>query len=1291
MPSYHIAIDTGGTFTDCLATDTEGRTFRRKVLSNGTLRGSVVDQPDLRSVRISTNWNLSRDILRGYTFRLLWREEEVGVESFDPATQILVFNAEFPVLKNAGFLLTAHEEAPVLAARLVTETALDEAFPPIQMRLGSTKGTNALLEKTGARVAFFVTKGFADLLRIGDQTRPDLFTLHTPNREPLHAQVIEVDEQISAQGEVLKPMEFSIFHSQLSTATAAALNCNAVAICLKNAYRNAIHEQQLAVLLRERFQFVSVSTELSPHIKWLHRAETTVVNAYLAPIIHAYLQSIQAQLPGGTLHVMTSAGALVRANRFEPKDSLLSGPAGGVVGAATVARRAGFTKIITFDMGGTSTDVARYDGAFDYRFETTVGTARLQAPALAIETVAAGGGSICGFAGSRLFVGPASAGAQPGPACYGAGGPLTLTDVNLLLQRLNSEHFGIPIFPEHAQKCLNELLDRMESETGQRPAAERILEGFIQIANETMAEAVRKISVAKGYDPAAYALVAFGGAGGLHACGVARLLGIRTILIPQDAGLLSAVGISEANIERFAERTVLRELSAETWPDFQRILEQLSLEAVEAICLEGIDRQQIVVKNCLAFLRFKGQEFSLELDVTALENVADWQELFREKYTATYGHWVEHRVIEVESLRVLAAETAVPDDSPQPEEGTKPSAESPPLKGPALLTDAFSTTYVEAGFALTRRTSDGTALIGYMNEINQPVRQHDPLTESELFTNRFRAVAEEMGAMLQRTALSVNVKERLDFSCALLDANATLIANAPHIPVHLGSLGVCVRRVREAIPMEPGDVIVTNHPGYGGSHLPDVTLITPVFLEVQSAECFVLGQEKSQNQARGTPHFAPNSALIGYVVNRCHHAEIGGIRPASMPPNARNLAEEGVVIAPMYLVKNGEVRWEELRRVLTSGPYPSRAVEENLADLAAALAANRRGEQALQSLVREHGLPKIQQFMSALLNYSAGRMRARLAQFPQGELKAEEFLDDGTRLSVKISFQSPGEPFLTASADAVHSQLSTFNFQLTLDFTGTAGVHPGNLNGTEAIVQSVVVYVLRVLLGENVPLNEGLLASVKMLIPEDSILNPPFPPDPAQCPAVVGGNVELSQRLTDLLFKAFGVAAGSQGTMNNVLFGKPTTSTSDPDYFGYYETLGGGGGAGEGFAGSSGVQQHMTNTRITDPEILEHRYPVRLHRFEIRRGSGGAGRWPGGDGLRRELEFLVPVELSVLTQNRTQGPGGMHGGEPGQPGRQVLIRADGRSESLPGIAGATLQAGDKLVIESPGGGGWGTE
>ena len=671
--------------------------------------------------------------------------------------------------------------------------------------------------------------------------------------------------------------------------------------------------------------------------------------------------------------------------------------------------------------------------------------------------------------------------------------------------------------------------------------------------------------------------------------------------------------------------------------------------------------------------------------------MADWQELFREKYTATYGHWVEHRVIEVESLRVLAAETAVPDDSPQPEEGTKPSAESPPLKGPALLTDAFSTTYVEAGFALTRRTSDGTALIGYMNEINQPVRQHDPLTESELFTNRFRAVAEEMGAMLQRTALSVNVKERLDFSCALLDANATLIANAPHIPVHLGSLGVCVRRVREAIPMEPGDVIVTNHPGYGGSHLPDVTLITPVFLEVQSAECFVLGQEKSQNQARGTPHFAPNSALIGYVVNRCHHAEIGGIRPASMPPNARNLAEEGVVIAPMYLVKNGEVRWEELRRVLTSGPYPSRAVEENLADLAAALAANRRGEQALQSLVREHGLPKIQQFMSALLNYSAGRMRARLAQFPQGELKAEEFLDDGTRLSVKISFQSPGEPFLTASADAVHSQLSTFNFQLTLDFTGTAGVHPGNLNGTEAIVQSVVVYVLRVLLGENVPLNEGLLASVKMLIPEDSILNPPFPPDPAQCPAVVGGNVELSQRLTDLLFKAFGVAAGSQGTMNNVLFGKPTTSTSDPDYFGYYETLGGGGGAGEGFAGSSGVQQHMTNTRITDPEILEHRYPVRLHRFEIRRGSGGAGRWPGGDGLRRELEFLVPVELSVLTQNRTQGPGGMHGGEPGQPGRQVLIRADGRSESLPGIAGATLQAGDKLVIESPGGGGWGTE
>ncbi len=1253
MRTFQLAIDTGGTFTDCLATDSDGNAYRRKVLSNGTLRGTLVEQLGPATFRISTNWGLTRDVLRGYACQVMGQENRAVVEAFDPQARVMILNFQGAISPvQTGFELTAGEEAPVLAARLVTETALDEAFPPLSMRLGSTKGTNALLEGKGARVAFFVTEGFADLLRIGDQSRPDLFSLSARRPEPLHTDVVEVAEQISATGEVLKPLEFSTLSAQLS-----GMKADSVAICLKNAYRNPIHEQQLAAALRPHFRFVSVSTELSPHIKFLARTETTVVNAYLAPVIHDYLRAIQARMPGGTLHVMTSAGALVSADRFQPKDSLLSGPAGGVVGAAAVARRAGFPRIITFDMGGTSTDVARYDGAFDYRFETTVGAARLQAPALAIETVAAGGGSMCGFDGFRLFVGPESAGSNPGPACYGAGGPLTITDVNLLLGRLDPASFGIPVFPEKAQNRLDELLDRLQSASGQRPLMQTVLEGFVRIADETMAEAVRKISVAKGYDPADHALVAFGGAGGLHACGVARLLGITTILLPADAGLLSAVGIGEATLERFAEATVLDELSENTWNELQKILARLGVEACEAVRAEGVDSERVVLKSQLAFLRLKGQETSLELDVTGSENGAKWREMFREKYVQTYGHWVENRAIEVESLRVRAGEAnAQPTVEPHPKTAGSRAAFTR-REGPAVLADPFSTAFIARGFALAAVTPDGTRILEQVPDFQAEKTIFDAQTELELFTNRFRAVAEQMGAMLQRTAVSVNVKERLDFSCALLDADGRLVANAPHIPVHLGSLGVCVRRVREAIDMAPGDVVVTNHPGYGGSHLPDVTLISPVF---------DLGRSYEKNDAlRPSP-----SALIGYVVNRCHHAEIGGVRPGSMPPNARNLAEEGVVIFPMKLVESGEVRWEAIRQVLTSGPYPTRNVQENLADLAAALAANRRGETALRQLVTEHGLEKVHRQMTALLDYSAQRMRQRLAQLPESEVQAEEFLDDGTHLKVKILLENCQSP--------------TANCQL--DFTGTAPVHPGNLNGTEAIARSVVMYVLRVLLGqaardENVPLNEGLLEPVHVILPKNSILNPDFPANPEACPAVVGGNVELSQRLTGLLLKAFGIQASSQGTMNNVLFGSET--------FGYYETLGGGGGAGEGFAGTTACQQHMTNTRITDPEILERRYPVRLRRFAIRRGSGGAGRWPGGDGLVRDYEFLEAVELSLLTQHRVEAPYGRHGGQPGHTGRQWLVRSDGTVELLGGVAGAMLQPGDRLVVQTPGGGGWG--
>lgn len=1219
--TYYLSVDTGGTFTDCIARDSEGHSYQLKVLSSGCLRSRVVSVADNRLTVLNV-WGLTRDVLKGFRFRSLSGNFTSVVQTCLPQGRFAVLELEDAPPEGIGaFELTAGEEAPVLAARLLTGTAPGEVFPPLVLRLGTTRGTNALLEGKGARTTLYITQGFRDLLRIGDQSRPDLFALNIRKPAPLYSDVIEVEEQIDTAGNVLIPMKLP-----------AATDAESIAVCLKNAFRNPVHEQQLAAFLKH--PFTSVSTDLSSQIKFLHRAETAVVNAYLSPVIHQYLGKIREVLRGGELFVMSSAGNLVRATSFEPKDSLLSGPAGGVVGAAETARRAGFQRILTFDMGGTSTDVARYDGDYDYQFESVIGQARLQAPALAIHTVAAGGGSVCGFDGQKLYVGPESAGASPGPACYGAGGPLTITDVNLLLRRLDAGQFGIPVSLEDASFRLEELLTAIETKTGTRPGAEETLLGFVRIADETMAEAVRTISVSKGYDPAEYALVAFGGAGGLHACGVARLLHVRTILLPAQAGLLSAYGISRSRLERFAERSVLQSLdAASVLRNYLKVLEE---DALRRLAEEGVTDGYI--RRRFVFLRLKGQESSLEIPVESLD-IAVLGGLFRARYEQVYGYFPENRSIEIESIRVIAAErvqedmpgmTTLPERIPVPAAPVirrEELAAGSVVQGPCVLTDAFSTTWLDEGSeALV--DPDGTVIIT-LHEHAQAIAGHE-LADLELFTNRFRAIAENMGEMLRRTSLSVNVKERLDFSCALLDENGELIANAPHIPVHLGSLGVCVRKVREAIPMEEGDVVVTNHPGFGGSHLPDVTLITPVFWQ-------------------GT--------RIGYVASRCHHAEMGGIRPASMPPDAKNLEEEGVVIPPMYLVHHGQTRWAEMTDVLTGARYPSRSPEENLADLNAALAANREGAAGLQRLAAASGIDTVRRYMEKLKAYSAAKVREYVFGLQVGS--AAEMLDDGTPLRIAMR-QSD---------------------RRIIDFSGTGGVHPGNLNANEAIVQSVVMYVLRTLIPENIPLNDGLLRAVELIIPEDTLLRPAFPPEASRCPAVVGGNVETSQRLTDTLLKAFGSVACSQGTMNNTLFGN--------DRFGYYETVGGGTGAGPDFAGASGVHQHMTNTRITDPEILEWRYPVRLERFEIREGSGGAGRFRGGDGIRRVMEFLEPVTLSMLTQHRNAGPYGVAGGHPGSPGRQWVTRADGTILPLKGIDGAALAAGDRLHLETPGGGGYG--
>jgi len=1260
--SYDLYIDTGGTFTDCIAVDSDGRSYRRKVLSNSTIRGNIKGWTDASTIKIEEFWELEKDILAGYQFKILQENhEDVFVKSYDVENCILFLSAKLPTKlfnKSLSFELFSNEEAPILGARMITLTSLGEQLPALNIKLGSTKGTNALLEKKGADIVLFVTKGFRDILHIGTQQRPDIFALNIIKPSPLPKFIVEVEERMDAGGNILVPLKTDSLQKRLLGITSGGTTT--AAIVFMNSYRNSVHEKEFANFLKNcGFIDISVSSELSKLIKFLPRTETTTVNAYLFPVINNYLKNVLSVIREGSLHVMTSAGGLIKARVFQPKDSLLSGPAGGVVGASIVGKMSGYDHLITFDMGGTSTDVARYDNDFDYKFELIVGNAHINSPALAIETVAAGGGSVCYFDGYKLCVGPESAGAFPGPACYGAGGPLTITDINLLCGRLDIQQFGIPVFIDAAKLRLEELINNIESATGQRREKEEILLGFLEIANEIMASAIKKISVAKGYDPNSYTLLAFGGAGGLHACEIARLLNIKKIIVPADAGLLSAYGLGNALIERFVEKQILLPFKdvRKGLPDIFKTLEK---EAKSQLITEGVCGENSEIRVRALYIRFEGQEASVEIPYNNTDSIVPD---FREKYEQIYGHWVDNREIEIESIRVVASAKRALASGIKTELNTfKPTAShyiksffegkwqkipvyirsdlnpGAEIKGFSLLLDKHSTSVIEKGWRMLIDHS-GSAIIDSIEQseitkkhsVIEDFRSHE--IELELFTNRFMSIAENMGSMLQRTALSVNIKERLDFSCAILNSKGELVANAPHIPVHLGSLGVCVRSLIDSIPMKAGDTVVTNHLKFGGSHLPDITLVTPVFFDKKK--------------------------LVGFVVNRAHHAEIGGSRPASMPPDAKNLEEEGVIIAPFYLARNNHVDWKGIRKILEKGPFPTRAVEENIADLNAALAANRNGELALKNLVEEFGLKKVNYYMDALKSHASAKTAGTLSNIPNGKYEAREFLDDNTKIQAGIIVKDN---------------------TCIIDFNGSAGVHPGNMNATPAIVNGVVIYVLRILLNEPIPLNDGMLIPVKLIIPE-GIFNPEFPDDPKKCPAVVGGNVEVSQRLTDTLLKAFKVVACSQGTMNNLLFGNENYS--------YYETICGGCGAGKNFNGASAVHHHMTNTRITDPEIIEHRYPVRIERFEIREGSGGNGKFKGGDGVIREITFLEPVSLSLLSQHRSKGPYGLSGGKQGKKGEQYVIRKDGKVEKLNGVDGTEINSGERFVIKTPGGGGFG--
>ncbi len=1256
---WNIWIDTGGTFTDCIARDPEGRLRRCKVLSSGALRDRVASIGRDRGLRLEGAAEMADGWLVGFRISALGRGTAAEVLGHDGTTGVVqvAAAADCGLEAGAAIELQSGEEAPLLAARMITGTPLAKPLPPIALRLATTRGTNALLERRGARTVHFTTAGFEDLLSIADQHRPDLFALDIQRPAPLPEEVVGVPGRVSADGRILEPFDPEAAGRTIEDLASRGYRCASIA--LLNSHRNPQHELKLERLLRGAgFRYVARSSALGPFQGLLRRSQTAATDAYLGPVITEYLHAIDRSLGADrvSFHVMTSAGGLVGAGSYRSTDSLLSGPAGGVVGAAMVGRCHGRCKVIAFDMGGTSTDVSRFDGDLEYVFKHRVGPVELAAPALAIETVAAGGGSVCRVDQGRLFVGPQSAGADPGPASYGAGGPLTLTDVNLLLGRLVAQRFPIPIDVDAAGERLGELVAELP-EAG-RASDEEILEGLLRIADERMAEAIRHISVRKGMDPADYSLVAFGGAGGQHACQLASLLGIAEVLLPGDAGLLSARGLGDAVVERFAQRELLRSFDGicdrlDGW------FAELEREARDRLAAEGPGGDRTDPPRRIVEMRYVGQDAVLELEPLPGD---DLRRRFEDAYYRLFSYRPKGRDIEVVSLRVVvrsarrepleaAGETAgggreaVPVGHQRchldgrwrevPRYEIAEMAAGARIAGPALIQQRHSAVVLPQRWRAEADGAGGLRLrIGdRRREASTAARRQRPASvELELMSHRFQGIAREMGELLQRTAISTNIKEREDFSCTILDPLGRLVVNAPHIPVHLGAMGLCVRELTACITLQAGDVAVTNHPAFGGSHLPDVTLVAPVHAE---------------------------GDLIGYVACRAHHAEIGGVRPGSVPPAAASLEEEGVVIPPMLLVAGGEPCWQRVEDLLVGGRHPTRSVSDNLADLRAMLAAILRGRQALARLASTAGRGHVLEHMDALRRHAAEQIRDALERLPDGEMRGHQRLDDGWSLAATLTVRGRGAE---------------------LDFSGTGRVHPGNLNATPAIVHSVVMYVMRLLVDEDLPLNEGLLDPLRIRIPP-GLLNPDFSDDPARCPAVVGGNVETSQRLVDLLVGILELAACSQGTMNNLSFGDRS--------FGYYETVGGGAGATRGRHGASGVHTHMTNTRITDPEVLEHRYPVRMRRFALRRGSGGAGKWRGGDGLVREIEFLAPLLLSILSQHRAEAPYGLAGGGGGAVGRQWVVRADGRREDLDGIDGCEVGPGDRFVLETPGGGGYG--
>ena len=1266
--TWEFWIDVGGTFTDVLARRPDGELVPFKLLSNGSFKGRIGEF--LGPVRFADAARIG-DPARfwgGYQFRVFDHQGRAcfatRVIDFDATSGSFNVAAVFPddLPLDAVYELKSDEPAPVVAIRYLLGLRLDEAIPEVQVRLGTTRGTNALLTRTGAATAFVTTRGFRDVLLIATQDRPRLFDLNIQKPQPLFREVVEIDERLDSNGEVLRAPDATLVRRQLEELRSTGVA--SVAICLLHAFANPAHERIVADIAREvGFTEISLSSQLAPLIKIVSRGDTTVMDAYLNPILKDYIARLRRSLGGSQLRLMSSAGGLISADRFVGKDSILSGPAGGVIGFSRAAVAAGFPQSIGFDMGGTSTDVSRFDGRYELEYETRKAGIRVVAPMLAIETVAAGGGSVCDFDGVKLIVGPASAGADPGPACYGRGGPLTVTDMNFFLGKILSTRFPFPLLRECVEQKLQGLCDKIaSSEGGLRYTPEALAQGFLDVANANMVRPIRNISVARGYDPRDYVLVTFGGAGAQHACAVARALGIRQVLSHPWAGILSAYGMGQADVRRHQAQAILKPYNAANLAELEPVFAQLSATALDEVRAEGIPDAFIQPPVRSLDLRYTGVEATL--NVTCPTD-GDYAARYGELHQQLYGYQHAGRGLEMTAARVEVVGT-----TPQPTEPQQELAERHPaptehttawfhgqalptavftraqlhpgdrIAGPAIICEPTSTVVVDPGFSAEIRSRGEIVLTdeqGTQSNLSVETSTAADPVRLEIFNNLFASIAERMGTTLQRTSFSTNVKERLDFSCAIFDCRGHLVVNAPHIPVHLGAMGETVQRIIADNPdLQPGDVYVTNDPYRGGSHLPDVTVVTPV-------------------------HDQTSRELLFFTASRAHHAEIGGIVPGSMPPFSKNLGEEGVLIRNFKLVGQGQSHEAELRELLLSGPYPTRSVNDNLADISAEVAANQSGAQQLLELIRQYSLPVVKAYLQHIQDAAEIKMRRALAALPDGVYDFTDHFDDGSPLAVKVT---------------IHGD------QAIVDFTGTGPVVPGNLNANPAIVTAAVLYVFRCLINEDIPLNGGVLAPVQIIIPE-SLLNPPDHPDPAQRAAVVGGNVEVSQKIVDTLLGALGLAAASQGTMNNLTFGDQT--------FGYYETICGGSGATATGNGADAVHTHMTNTRLTDPEVLERRYPVRLWEFSIRRGSGGAGRHHGGDGIRRRLEFLRPLRVSIISERRGPSvPFGLEGGVPGAQGRNTLQKAGtGESIQLGGKVQLEVDAGDILLIETPGGGGFG--